>query len=304
MLAFGFSWTVAGIGALFGVDAQSGLAYMGMAALVMLGPAIAAIVQHRLIDRSPWADLGLHPERIKWKPLLWTVLLGVSIVPTFFLVVALCGELLGLSLFGHVAITGERFGEAIQAMMADFGTPTSSGAVEMLAGLPGALILVVLLISAVFSACSFNLPFMLGEELGWRGYLYQATTGWSTTRRVLFTGVVWGFWHAPLILMGHNYPGWPLLGVLLMVVFCVLLAVIFDWCRTRVASVWGPCVLHGLINGTAGATALFAWGGHPLVGTIVGVAGMVAIALLSLLVLAIDEPYRNALLSGNPMDPR
>jgi D-alanyl-lipoteichoic acid acyltransferase DltB (MBOAT superfamily) len=30
---------------------------------------------------------------------------------------------------------------------------------------------------------------------------------------------IWGLWHAPVILQGHNYPGYPLLGVLMMVVF-------------------------------------------------------------------------------------
>ena len=40
-------------------------------------------------------------------------------------------------------------------------------------------------------------------------------------RALLVTGVIWGIWHAPVILMGYNYPTQPVLGVLLMVVFCI-----------------------------------------------------------------------------------
>jgi len=29
----------------------------------------------------------------------------------------------------------------------------------------------------------------------------------------LLLGCIWGFWHAPLILMGFNYPGYPLLAL-------------------------------------------------------------------------------------------
>ena len=32
-------------------------------------------------------------------------------------------------------------------------------------------------------------------------------------------GVIWGFWHAPLILNGHNYPQHPVVGVFMMVAF-------------------------------------------------------------------------------------
>ena len=31
-------------------------------------------------------------------------------------------------------------------------------------------------------------------------------------------GVIWGFWHAPLILQGHNYPQHPWAGVFMMTV--------------------------------------------------------------------------------------
>ena len=295
-MAFGFTWTVAGIGALLGVNAHSGLSYMALAAICMFGPVTAAVVQLRVFDKGEWNDLGLTIRGVNWRALIWTSLIGLSIVPLAMVAIMVFGDGMGMINFGKVSVTGARFAVAVNELMAEMGaTDPPSGLNAKLAELPGGLIMVVLSITALIAAFSFNLPFMLGEELGWRGYLYNATGSWSTMERTLFTGVVWGLWHAPLIMMGHNYPGYPILGIGFMVVFCVLLAFLFDWSRTRTKAIWGPAVLHGLINGTAGAMALFAWDGHILFGSPVGIAGFAAIAALVLVVILFDGEYRRSL---------
>ena len=63
LVAFGFSWIVAGVGAVLGVRADSGLSYVLVAGLCMFGPAIGAIVQHRLIAQGTWAELGVVRQR-------------------------------------------------------------------------------------------------------------------------------------------------------------------------------------------------------------------------------------------------
>jgi membrane protease YdiL (CAAX protease family) len=295
-LAFGISWAIAGVGALLGIDASSGTSYIVLAALCMFGPAIAAIVQHRYLDRAPWKGLGLDPGAVRWPYLFASAFLGLCLVPLTFLAIHVLGDVMGIPAFGHVSITGERFNVALTELSARMGgEEMPSQANQWIASLPGGLILCVLLVSGLFGAFSFNLPFMLGEELGWRGYLYQVLEGWSGARRILFTGIVWGLWHAPLIVMGHNYPGFPVQGLFLMVLFCVLLAFLFDWARTRARSVWAPSVLHGVINGTASAAVLFAWDGDVRFGSPVGVAGYFAIATLVLALLLLDKPYRQGL---------
>lgn len=299
-IAFGFTWIIAGTGALFGIRATSGLSYMALAAVCMFGPALAAVVQQRFIDRAPWAGLGLPFAGTNWKVLGATALVGITIVPLILLVIHVVGDRMGVTAFGQASVTSERMALSISGMLSQMGTGGSSGAVaDALMQLPGGVVLAAGLVSAVFSAFTLNLPFMLGEELGWRGYLYQATSGWKPRRRVPFTGVVWGLWHAPLILMGHNYPEHPIAGVGLMVVFCTLLAFLFDWSRVRSGSVWSACVLHGTINGSAGLFALFAWGGHPLVASPVGLAGFVALAVLAIAVFLVDRRYRDTWSTGH-----
>lgn len=295
-LAFGFSWLVAGAGAALGIDAASGTAYVVLAGTCMFGPSIAAVVQARWIDGAGWEPLGIHVKRFPLKPILLTVLVGVCIVPAILLCLLLCGALFPEAGFGEVNFTNEGLIGRVKALMAELGQgEATEEQLGPLRTVPPALVLVGALMGAVGAACTVNLPFMLGEELGWRGYLWHRTAQWTGLRRVLFTGAVWGLWHAPLIAMGHNYQGHPVAGIGLMVLFCMVLALLFDWTRWRSGSVWSSALLHGIINGSAGALALFAAGGHPLVGSAAGAGGIIAIAVLGGIVVAVDGRYRQVL---------
>jgi membrane protease YdiL (CAAX protease family) len=304
LLTFAISWSIAGIGIALGVTPTMQLGYMAMAVSFMFGPAIAAIIQHRLIDRAPWSGLGLGFRDVRWGQVAWTAVIGLALIPVALLVAWALGDGLGIEAFGHVSITQERMLIAMEQAMKASGMDgqVMSGPLKDVR-LPGIVLLLVLLGGALLSACTVNLPAMMGEELGWRGYLYQATAHWSGLRRVVFTGVVWGLWHAPLIALGHNYPGHPVAGIALMVVFCVLLSVPFDRARQRSGSVWSVALLHGCINGSAGAYMLFAWDGAELVNSPVGLAGFIALALLSVLVFVVDPVYRSTFLRAGPPAP-
>lgn len=293
-LTFGFTWGVAGIGILgFGLNAASGAGYAIMAALCMLGPALAALVQQRLLDRAPWSGLGLPLRGTRWLFVGLTALLGMAIVPGALLSTHLLGRFTGIEGFGDVALTSERMLAVFNDIsMQAQGKPMDAAQLAKLEGIPPGLVLLIAVLGSVLAAVTVNLPFMLGEELGWRGYLFQRLAAWTPLKRVAFIGVVWGLWHAPLILAGHNYPGHPLQGVGMMVLFCGVLALLFDWTRMRTGSVWSSCLLHGIINGSAGAFSIFTLGGHPLLGSPAGVAGIVAIAVLGALVLLFDRRYR------------
>ena len=55
------------------------------------------------------------------------------------------------------------------------------------------------------------LPSVLGEELGWRGFLVPELAKFlSFTNVALISGLIWAVWHWPLILMGlyGNEGGW------------------------------------------------------------------------------------------------
>jgi membrane protease YdiL (CAAX protease family) len=90
-----------------------------------------------------------------------------------------------------------------------------------------------------------------GEEYGWRGYLQGELIKMGKVRGILLVGVIWGLWHAPIIAMGYNYPGHPVLGVLLMTLMTVAWAFVLGYAVLKSQSVWLAAFLHVLLNQTA-----------------------------------------------------
>jgi membrane protease YdiL (CAAX protease family) len=101
----------------------------------------------------------------------------------------------------------------------------------------------------------FNMLFTVGEEIGWRGFLLPrlARAGLGQWSALLASGAIWGFWHAPAILLvGHNYPDHPYLGGLLNTAAFALLGVIFGWLQLASGSVWVPTLAHASANAIGG----------------------------------------------------
>ena len=120
------------------------------------------------------------------------------------------------------------------------------------------LIIIILQIAVALTIGPlFNALFALGEELGWRGYLLVRLEKSGQLRAVVLSGLVWGIWHMPAILQGHNYPKHPVLGVFLMIVFCMLFGAILSWLYFRSRSPWAAALGHGSLNAVAGLPLLF-----------------------------------------------
>jgi membrane protease YdiL (CAAX protease family) len=88
----------------------------------------------------------------------------------------------------------------------------------------------------------------VGEEVGWRGYLHAALRPLGPVRMLLLSGVVWGAWHAPLLLLGSNYGTGSPVSIVLMVVSTVLLGALLAWLRERTGTMWAAAAAHGALN--------------------------------------------------------
>jgi membrane protease YdiL (CAAX protease family) len=295
-LAFGLSWTIAAVGMAMGVRDVSAPGYTVVAGAAMFGPAIAALLCAHRFERSGWSALGVAVRPFRPRPFLLIAVVGVAIVPVILASTVLLSDRFPDAGFGRVVFTSEGLVEQVKDLAAGLGAePLNDEQLAPLRRFPPAVILVGALLAAVFAACTVNLPFMLGEELGWRGYLWSCLAHWPASRRIAFTGVVWGVWHAPLIAIGHNYPDHPAAGIGMMVLLCLVLAVLFDHTRWRAGHVWTSALLHGIINGSAGTYSLFAVQGHPLLGSVAGLTGILGLTLLCVLVVGMDRPYRRTL---------
>jgi hypothetical protein len=107
------------------------------------------------------------------------------------------------------------------------------------------------LFQGLFAGITINALFAFGEELGWRGFLLRQFRQMSFIKASLTIGFIWGIWHAPMILMGHNYPQHPEIGVLMMIVFCILITPFHLYITIKAKSVIAAAILHGTLNATA-----------------------------------------------------
>ncbi len=93
-----------------------------------------------------------------------------------------------------------------------------------------------------------NLPIYLGEEVGWRGFMNPRLIALLGRRGLVLGGAIWAVWHLPVILLGHNYPRHPWLGLLVWVPICVCLNIFLEAARQAGRSIFAPALAHGIIN--------------------------------------------------------
>lgn len=135
----------------------------------------------------------------------------------------------------------------------------------------------ITLISGILAGMTINAVFAFGEEIGWRGYLVELFKGQGFIRTSVVTGAIWGLWHAPLILNGHNYPQHPVAGIFMMVLMCILFTPILLYFRQKSGSVIVAAIMHGTFNGVVGLSNIFVLPFNDLLVGAPGLAGMLVL---------------------------
>lgn len=239
--AMGLAWIVC-IPLWRGGGLENTALLMMSAQIIMFMPAVATIVamiiQRR---RSPELLAGKACYLGIWPLTPVGRVVGMTVGAIFgtFLLVALTYIL--ASAFGWVDL--DVLG--LSGFRANKGPLEAAGSLSMPAAV--AMYLAVILINTVATAL-----FAFGEEVGWRGWLLTSLRPLGTWPALLITSVIWGLWHAPLILLGYNFNRPDLGGLAIMVGGCVALGVLFGWTRIRTGSVWPAVFAHGALNGSSG----------------------------------------------------
>ena len=243
LVSFAFSWACFGTVWMLGGLGESASPYANiLIAVAMLGPALGALVcTFRYTPAGQRANsLGLTVR--SWKPLaVW--------IPAAWMLATLLAV---LAVVFSLTVMGKPPADPAQSLAAIVertGRPMVLPAdkllmVQIAIGLP-----VGFVINTV--ALTFS------EELGWRGWLQPSLGPMGFWKMCFIIGVIWGLWHAPIILMGFNYPGLGWGGVLAMVAFCVLITPYIAFLRETGAGLWAAGAMHGAINAVTGATLLW-----------------------------------------------
>lgn len=246
--------------------------------VMMLTPAVAALVVTFVLGHPARGTrarfLGLWPLRPA-KRVVGLLLVGWLGPP----VVVVLGILIAVALgFVQLDLTFAALSAQIERALPP-GAP-----------MPPVAVVVVSQLAFIPLAALLNSVPAFGEELGWRGWLLPALRPLGTWPTLLLSGVIWGLWHSPVILLGYNFGRTDASGVLFMTVGCVAWGVLLGWLRLRSASIWPAVVAHGSLNASAGLILVFAAGqpDQALAGPL-GVAGWVAAALVIVLLLVTGQ---------------
>lgn len=179
-------------------------------------------------------------------------------------------------------------------MVAGFGSKSDIGPMAAAAGMDIPTYLIVGFVNTVVVGPLLGLVIAFGEEYGWRGYLQGELTKLGRIKGVLLVGVIWGIWHAPAVVMGHNYPGHPVLGPIAFLVFNLILSILLGYIMLKTGSVWQVAFAHAIINqGYQWLTIMVYAPTDPLFAFGVGLYGIAIAFLISLVVLR-DRIWKQA----------
>lgn len=157
------------------------------------------------------------------------------------------------------------------------------------------------IVQGLIAGITINAVAAFGEELGWRGFLIAEFKEMSFWKASLWIGFIWGIWHAPVILLGHNYPQHPELGVFMMTAWCILLAPLFTYITIKAKSVIAASILHGTINAFAGVPIMVIMGGDDLLVGFTGLAGFVALFIVLAGFFLFDKHITGENIMGSPI---
>ena len=241
-------------------------------AAAMFCPAIGVVLT-RLTTKEGFKDAWLKPHikgNIKHYLLAWfgPAVLTFAGMGVYFLIFP---NNLDLS-FSYFTATLEATGAPLETLPMPIG-----------------MLMLVQCVQAVFLAPILNFFTCFGEEWGWRGYLLpKVSKHFSTVPTLLITGIVWGLWHAPLTIIGHNYGlgywGFPFTGIAMMCVFCIVVGIFLSFVTLKTGSCIPAILGHGAVNGIAAIGIYFTYdGGNPFIGPApTGIIGMIPFILVAI----------------------
>ena len=283
-LTFVISW--GGVTTLYLVNVDLG---SGIATIVFMGaPAFAALAILITSGAPIRGNCGLYLGRKRWIVLAWIAPLGLTAIMVIV----------------GVTLLGTTFTTEYSAFLLELGL-TEQEAADTIAdmeetGVPVAVLLIglgLVLGGTLFALAAF------GEELGWRGLLLTELAPLGFWKLSLLTGLIWGIWHAPVMLLGLQFPGNPIVGIVLMTAATVALSPIYTYLTVRAQSVLAATFFHGsFILGVF--TGVFIADGSELVISPVGVVGIVAALIGTLLIVAHDRLRADErITTGEPLSP-
>jgi membrane protease YdiL (CAAX protease family) len=288
-IAFGMVCLLGAAFWLAGVDLTKGVPalvfQLTVAFLYMPMPFVAGLIVERMARRRLllW-DTFKEFRRTWWRVALYS---GASALAIYLLdvgLVFLLGNALHVPGVGHFVATQQALVGNLQAVFAQALPPDAVTTMP-----PVGVLFALGAVSGVAAGFTINGLFAFGEEYGWRGVLMDELRPLGAWKANILTGVMWGLWHAPIILLGFNYGTQRLAGVVAMCVWLVPFSFLLWRAREYSGSVLAPAIIHGAFNGSAGFFVMLLASGNRVLTAPVGVLGAVTIAIVAAVAWALTN---------------
>lgn len=241
LFAFGLAWLCQIGGCMALLRDGNATIYQALLVVCMLCPLAATLLVQKVWLRQP-TGIGWKVQGKRW---FW---LAAWFGPA---VLTLLGAVL------YFAVFPSRLDFSGSWLVAAYGGEMDAQTLRSQLGVSTLSYLLQNGLFAVLLAPAINMFPALGEEVGWRGYMMpRLKERFGLLNGRLLSGVVWGIWHWPLMLLvgyeyGTNYLGAPLLGLVVWCVVCFALNTLLDILYEKTESIWVPAIAHGAFNAIA-----------------------------------------------------
>ncbi|MBG9616343.1 MULTISPECIES: CPBP family intramembrane glutamic endopeptidase [Bacillus cereus group] len=202
---------------------------MPLIVVYMFTPAFSSILT-RIILKEGFKDVSFSLGNLKiWKGIGFALLIPMII----------CGITYSIAWLSGIARFQPPQGGMLEPIYNILGfqylpIPLSFIFIVVLSGVLGSLL---------------NLIPVMGEEMGWRGYMLTRLIDAEFSRPILISGLIWATWHVPIVIAGLYVEGTSALLSVLGIYFCIVpFSYITAYLRIITGSVWPSVIIHTTWN--------------------------------------------------------
>ncbi len=247
--------------------------------LYSASPALAVVVLKRYIYKEDMASYGLSFRDTNPGWLFQVIGWYVVYILLCIFIWYIGGSILHLAGWGHMEL------ESIQALQSNIEQFIARKEIPIIPLSP--IVMVPIFVGiGLLSGYSFKLPILVGEELGWRGFMMRSLQSFGLLQSAILIGVLEGIWQIPLFILQQSKVQIGDLLVFLMynIVLCYLLLII----RMKSNSLVSGAALRGMFVGWYLFFTAYNIDGKSYIASGYGV-----IALIALIVVTTSIAYLN-----------
>ena len=249
VITYVIAWTLQIIGSLYLVNnpGMTGtMVFQGCLAVCMFAPLVAALIANRNLKGMGWKPK--FKGNIGW--LFFAAYVTIPLMALgaalFFVIFPNLFDGSGSMLIAQTEAQGVDLGKMLEQSGIDIRT-----------------YMIIQTVPAALIAPFINIITAIGEEAGWRGFLYpEINKSFGKIGTWLIGGTIWGVFHFPAMIFGgyeygFDYIGTPVLGLVTFTVCCIVLGILEEVIYDRTKCIWYAALLHGSFNAIATIPQLF-----------------------------------------------